>query len=194
MDRVALLRWGYGALGLSFAAFGASVVAGGLIFVGILFALLGGLLLALSGDDLPRWAGVALLLYFLVSLAAFVAATPVTVRLEFFKGFVNDDPSPLATALFDHLVLALPLVIGGTAVAAAWEREWPPRILLWGALGGFVVVAILTVALLPSGDATRASFSTAQTQGRLLEILFGLSGGLGTLGALWAATRPDEYA
>lgn len=188
-----MLRLGYGALGLSFVAFGASVLVGALVFLAIPLAMAGGVLLALSGDDLPRWSGVALLLYFLVTVLAFLAATPITVRLEFFKGFINDDPSPIATAVLDALVLALPLMMAATASAAAWEREWPPRLLLGGAAFGYVLVTILGIVLVPSGNAVTAR-STALAQGDLLRALFAVSAAAGALGALWAAGRPDEYA
>jgi hypothetical protein len=193
MDRVLMLRLGYGALGLSFVAFGASVLVGSLVFLAIPLALAGGVLLGLSGDDLPRWSGVALLLYFVVTILVFLAATPITVRLDFFKGFVNDDPSPVATLVLDYLVLALPLMMAATASAAAWEREWPPRLLLAGAILGFVLVTILGMVLKPSGQAELAR-SSALAQGELLRTLFALSSAAGALGALWAAGRPDEYA
>lgn len=192
MDRVVLLRLGYGALGVSFVAFAASTVMGALAFLGIAAALVGGILLALSGDDLPRWSGVALLLYFLVSLVVFLAATPVTVRLEFFSGFLNDDPSPLAEATLRYLLMALPLMMAAAASAAAWEREWPPRLLLAGAVAGFILVGVLETVLVPSDPV--GGQAVAQAQGNLLRALFGVSAAAGALGALWATGRPDEYA
>lgn len=193
MDRVLMLRLGYGALGLSFVAFGASVLVGVLVFLAIPLAMVGGILLALSGDDLPRWAGLALLLYFVVTVLAFLAATPITVRLDFFSGFVNDDPSPVASLVVDYLVLAIPLMMAAAASAAAWEREWPPRLLLGGAILGYVLVTILGIVLVPSGSADEAA-AVALQQGDLLRSLFAVSAAAGALGALWASGRPDEYA
>lgn len=193
MDRVVLLRWGYAALGLSFVAFAASTVLGAAALAGIALALVAGVLLALSGDDLPRWAGLALVLYFVVTLLVFLAATPVTVRLESFRGFVNDDPSPLAEAVFGYLVMAMPLMMAATGVASAWEREWPPRLLLWGSLAAFLLVSVLHVVLAPT-QADELGAARGETYGRLMTSLFGLSGAVGALGALWAAARPDEYA
>lgn len=197
MDRVRLLRLGYGALGLSFVAFGAAAVLEPVallaIPLAILLAIVAGVLLTLSGDDLPRWSGAALLLYFLVTLLVFLAATPVTVRLDFFKGYLNDDPSPYAELVLRYLVLALPLMMAATASAAVLEREWPPRLLLGGAILGFVLVTVLEIVLVPTG-ARETAASTALAQGNLLRALFGISALAGALGALWAATRPDEYA
>lgn len=197
MDRVGLLRMGYGALGLSFVAFGAAAVFESLAVIAIplaiLLAVAGGVLLAFSGDDLPRWSGVALLLYFLVTLLVFLAATPVTVRLDFFRGYLNDDPSPYAEMVLRYLVLALPLMMAATASAAALEREWPPRLLLGGAILGFVLVTTLEVVLVPARVGPAAE-SAALAQGNLLRALFGLSALAGALGALWASGRPDEYA
>lgn len=199
MDRVALLRWGYGAFGLSLAAFALSTYQGGAVFVGILLAFVGALLLAFSGDDLPRWSGVAMLLYFVVTLLVFLAATPVTIRLDFFKGFVNDDPPAVLGVVFDYLVLAMPIMVVGTAIAAAWEREWPPRVLLAGSIVGFILVQLLHFVLVPPGSgadaaSTAEAVSAAEQQGDILAILFGVSAAVGALGALWAASRPDEYA
>lgn len=210
MDRVALLRAGYATLGLSLAAFGASLVVGALVFVGIVLGLVGGVLLALSGDDLPRWSGLSLVLYFLLTFGAFVAATPVTVRLEFFSGFLNDRPSPFASQVFDYLVLVLPVMIAATALAAAWEREWTPRLLLGGSVAGFALVIVLTLVLEPPGPelpeegaepedpavaARRASEAAeaAQMQSNLVRALMGVSAAAGSLGAFWASGRPDEY-
>lgn len=193
MDRVALLRWGYGAFGLSLAAFGVSAIQGYAVFLAILLAFAGAVLLSLSGDDLPRWSGVAMLLYFLVTALAFFAATPVTIRLEFFKGFVNDDPPAILSAVFDHLVLAMPVMVVGTVIAAAWEREWPPRVLLVGSVVGFILVSLLHFVLEPPGTDLEA-IAEAERQGNILRILFGVSAAVGALGALWAASRPDEYA
>lgn len=210
MDRVALLRAGYATLGLSLLSFGGSLVVGALVFLGIGFALLGGILLALSGDDLPRWSGLSLVLYFLVTVGAFVAATPFTVRLEFFSGFLNDQPSPFASKFFEYLVLVLPVMVAGTALAAAWEREWTPRLLLGGSAAGFALVILLTLVLQPADGAEDAvngtmapeaanqaadeAAATAATQSALLRSLMALSAAAGSFGAFWAASRPDEYA
>lgn len=188
-----MLRLGYGAFGLAFAALGASFFAGAALPLALVLGFLGGVLLAFSDDDLPKWAGLALVLYFLLSLAAFAAATPVTVRLEAWDGFVNSAPSPLAEAVFEYLVLAMPLMLGATAIVAAWEREWPPRVLLVAAVAGFVLVALLTILLVPRGTDS-AAIAAATTQGRLLEGLFAVSAAAGAVGALWAAARPEEVA
>lgn len=193
MTRVALLRSGYGAFGLAFAALGASFFVSPLILVGLVLALAGGALLAFSDDELPKWAGVALVAYFVVSLVAFLAATPVTIRLEFFNGFLNQSPSPLARAVFDYIVLAFPLMLGATAVAAAWEREWPPRILLLGAFAGFLLVGVLTLVLVPRGTGA-SDLARASSQADILRMLFAVSAGAGAVGAFWAAARPEEYA
>lgn len=187
VTRLAVLRSGYVCFGLAFAALGASLIAPAGLALVLLLGLSGGVLLAFSDDEMPKWAGLALLVYFVISLVAFLAATPVTVRLDFFKGFINSEPSSLASAVSRYLALALPVMLGGTAIAAAWEREVPPRALLVAAVGGFILVGILDVALVPSGQ------GSAQAQGGLLKALFGVSALAGAVGAAWAAARPDEY-
>lgn len=192
MTRLAVLRAGYAAIGLAFAAMAATLVVPSLLLAGVALAVLGGLLLAISDDDLPKWAGAALLTYVVVTLAAFIASTPVTVRLDFFKGFLNAEPSAAARATFEYLGLALPIMLCGCAIAAAWEREAAPRVLLFGAIGGFFLVAILTVALVPRGIDADAAADVARSQGDLLRVLFAVSAGVGATGALWAASRPDS--
>lgn len=205
MVRVVALRVGYAALGLAILALagGTLPALGSAVLLSPVLALAGAGALLFSRDDLPRWAGVASLAYFLLTFLAFLAATPATIRLSFWKGFANDDPSPLFEAITEYLVLALPVMVCATALAAAWEREHGARLLLGGALAGLVVLAVLTVALVPAepdvqeGETQPSevveSASRARTQGRLLNLLLALSAAAGAAGAFWAAARPDEF-
>lgn len=197
MTRLGALRLGYGAIGAAFAALAASTFVAPLLFLGLLLALAGGFLLAFSDDDVPKWAGLALLAYFLVALLAFLAATPITID----RGdgyFVNAAPPDLANKVTEYLVLFSPLMLGATAVAAAWEREHPPRFLLMGAVAGFVIVAALSLVLLPKvvdpsdPEGVSSAVAAARQQGALLSTLFAVSAAAGAAGALWAATRPEE--
>lgn len=193
MPRLAFLRAGYAALGLAFGALAASAVAGGLLLVGLLVALVGGILLAFSRDDLPKYAGLVLVAYFVLSIVAFLAASPVTIKGSGGSYFVNGAPPDLADDVMYYVGLASPLMLGATAVLAAWEREWAPRLLLWGAVGGFVLVALLSILLRPGGTDASA-IAAAEAQAGLVSNLFMVSALAGAAGALWAAGRPDSYA
>lgn len=188
--RVGVLRAGYAGLGLAFTAFAASVYVPALVLPGLAVALVAAILLAFSQDDLPMWAGIALLAYFALTVLVFLAATPVTIN----KGgryFLNSEPTAAAQEAFNWLALAVPLMVAGTAILASWERETSPRILLFGAIAGFVLVGVLSIVLVPSeGEAA----DKIQGQGDLVKGLFALSAGAGALGALWSAGRADEYA
>lgn len=188
-----MLRGGYAAFGLAYVALAASVLVQAALPAGLVLVLVGAILLSLSQDDLPKWSGLALVGYYVVTLLAFVASTPITIN----KGgryFVNDAPPELANALFSYLVLALPLMLGAATLAAAWEREWPPRLLLCGSIGGFLLVGILSIFLLPNGEDVTEAAQSAKLQADLIQTLFAVSAAAGAVGALWAATRPDEYA
>lgn len=205
--RVALLRMGYAGLGLAFAGIAASVYAPTFLLPALALAIVGAILLAFSADDLPKWAGIALLAYFALTVLAFVAATPITID----KGdgyFVNSAPTLLAQEAFSWLTIAAPLMLAGTAALASWEREAAPRVLLIGAIAGFVLVGALTVALVPEIDeecavdpeapgcegAAQRAAAEGRQQGDMLRLLTAVSAAAGAAGALWAAGRADEYA
>lgn len=148
MTRLAVLRAGYGALGFAFAGLAGSVYVPNLLLPALALSIAAGVLLVFSDDPVPKWAGFVLLAYFAATVLVFAAATPITID----KGegyFVNAAPTVFAQEAFSWLVLAAPLILVGTAILASWEREVPARILLVGALGGFVVVAALSVVLVP---------------------------------------------
>ena len=207
MTRLAVLRAGYGALGFAFAGLAGSVYVPSLLVPALALSIAAGVLLAFSDDPIPKWAGLALLAYFAVTVLVFLAATPITID----KGgryFVNATPTVFAREAFSWLVLAAPLILVGAAILSSWEREVPARILLLGALGGFVVVAALTVVLVPEvepacesdpfapgceGAAARAA-AEGERQADMLRILTAVSAGAGAAGMIWAAGRPDEYA
>ena len=184
-----MLRAGYASLGLSFAALAGSINVPALVLPGLALAFVGGLLLAFSDDELPKWAGIALVGYFVLTLLLFLASTPITINRGG-RYFVNPAPPELANEIFYWVGLLSPLILAGAAIAATWERERPPRMLLYGAMGGFVLVALLSIVLVPRGG----SVDAAASQGRLLEMLFALSAAAGAIGALWAASRPEETA
>jgi hypothetical protein len=184
-----MLRSGYAALGVAFGALAGSIVVPGLVLPGLALAFVAGILLAFSDDDMPKWAGISIVGYFLLTAILFLAATPITVnRGERF--FVNPAPPELANEVFLWLGLLSPLILAGAGIAAAWEREHAPRILLFGALAGFALVAILSIVLVP-GDTDPGG---ARAQGSLLQMLFALSALAGAAGALWAASRPEDVA
>lgn len=204
MTRLAVLRSGYAAFGLSILALAGSFVPalGWLILLSALVAVAGAILLVFSDDDIPRWAGIAFLAYAALTFVVFVAATPATIRFSFWNGFVNSEPHALWSALQAYLLLALPLMTAATALVAAWEREHGARILLAGAVAGILMVGVLTVVLSPDapeegGSGSDADLARAQSeaasQGRLLNTLLALSAGAGAAGAVWAAARPDEF-
>lgn len=191
VTRVALLRAGYASLGFAFAALAGTFAVDGLLLAGLGLALLGGLLLAFCDDELPKWSGLALVAYFVLSALAFLAATPMTInRGE--RYFVNAAPPELAGEVLYWMGLVSPLVLAGAAIAAAWERERAPRVLLFAAIAGFLLVALLSVVLVPRGADAQAAASAARAQGDTLRLLFAVSAGAGALGALWAASRPES--
>lgn len=211
VTRLAVLRSGYATLGLAFLALAASVAVPSLVLPALLAALVGGILLAFSDDELPKWAGIVLVTYFALVLLAFLAATPITID----KGegyFVNSAPPALANDIVYWMGLLSPLILSGVGILAAWEREKAPRTLLIGALAGFLLVAGLTITLDTDVDpdcavtqnastANAECFAAAQNaanelkeRGRMLSYLSALSAGVAAVGALWAASRPDEYA
>ncbi|MFA5860353.1 MAG: hypothetical protein WDA16_01530 [Candidatus Thermoplasmatota archaeon] len=190
MTRVVVLRLGYAAYGLAFVALAASAYAGTLVLVAFAVAFLAAIFLAASRDDLPRWAGIALLAYFIVTVGAFLLQTPITIRSG--GRYHIDAAAPaLASAVFDYLAQTSPLMLGGAALAAAWERERPARILLLGGLAGFIVVGLLTFILVPHGSDLSA-VKAAQGQANLLLTLGALSAIAAAAGAFWSAVRPEE--
>lgn len=192
MTRVTVLRAGYAAFAVAFAALAASAAAGALLPAALGIGVLAALLLLFSDDDLPKWAGVVLLAYFGLVVAAFLLATPITVRTG--GSFGIEPPNPrLAETVTYYLGALSPLVLAGAALTAAWERERPARLLLLGAVGGLVVVGVLTFALTPEG-ATATEVQRAQSQGALLRLLLAVSAVSAALGAAWSAWRPEEYA
>lgn len=207
-SRVGLLRAGYIALGFSILCLAGSFTEsfGWLVLLSPVFALVGAICLAFSGDDIPKWAGIAFLVYAGITLVAFIATTPATIRLSFWRGWANADPHPVAAAVADYLVLAMMLMPAATALVAAWEREHGPRLLLMGAVVGLVAVGVLTVVLDPTPESPPVDTETgrpavdiagaqedAEAQARLLGILLALSAAAGAAGAWWAAWRPEEY-
>lgn len=187
MTRPAVLRAGYASLALAFAALAGSAYSGMLLLPALVLAFAGAILLLFSGDDLPRWAGVVLLAYFVLIAIAFILSTGVTIRKGGAYGIEAPDRE-LAVDVTYYLGLALPLMLALAAVAAAWERENAARFLLVGGTGGFLVAAALTTVLDPSG------VDAAASQGNLLELLFALSAIAAATGAGWSAARPEEYA
>lgn len=185
-----MLRSGYATLGVAFAALAASILLPALVLPGLALAFVAGGLLAFSADELPKWAGLALVGYFVLTLILFLAATPITIdRGE--SVFVNPAPPALAEEVFYWLGLLSPLILAGAALAAAWERERTPRGLLLAGLGGFLLVALLSIFLVP-GDADAAT--AAASQGRIVRTLFALSAAACAAGAFWSAARPREVA
>ena len=192
MTRVTVLRAGYAAFALAFAAMAASAWAGSLLVAAFAVGFVAAVLLLFSDDDLPRWSGVVLLAYFLLVLVAFLLSTPITVRTGGSYGI--EPPFPrLAEAVTYYLAALSPLLLAGTALAAAWERERPARLLLMGAVGGFVVVGILTFTLAPEA-ASATAVQRAESQGDLLRLLLALCAVSAAVGAGWSAARPEEYA
>lgn len=189
MTRLAVLRAGYGALGFAFAGLAGSIYVPSLLVPALALSIAAGVLLVFSDDPIPKWAGFVLLAYFAATILVFVASTPITID----KGggyFVNAAPTAVAQEIFRWLVLAAPLILVGAAILSSWEREVPARILLMGALAGFLLVAALSVLLVPAGP----SVAEAERQGSLTKTLFAVSAAAGAAGMIWAAGRPDEYA
>lgn len=201
--RIGVLRVGYVTLALSFASLAAAPYAGALLPFGLLLALVGGGCFAFTRDELPRYAGLTLLVYFVVALVVFFASTPVTLRSGGSNYFVNDAPPAILTSVFQDLLLGLPIVLGAALCVAVWEREWAPRLLVLGALVGSAIWFVLVLVFEPGTAAAGVNVtaeqatlgaSTAQTSARLMDALLALSGLCGAAGALWAFARPDEYA
>lgn len=191
---MAVLRVGYATLGIAFAALAATLASPSLILAGLALAFVAGLFLAFTDDHLPKWAGIALLVYFLLSVAAFLAATPVTINRGGESFFVNKAPPGLADDVIDWMGRFSPLMLSGAALAATWEREKAPRTLLFGALGGFALHAVLYVALVPTGADVDSALAAARSQEQTLSLLFALSAGVAALAAFWAMARPDSGA
>src|SRR5687768_15782801 len=80
VTRAAMLRAGCAALGLAFAALAATLAVPTLILGGLALGFLAGILLAFSDDELPKWAGISLVAYFVLTALAFVATTPITIQ------------------------------------------------------------------------------------------------------------------
>lgn len=193
VTRLVVLRSGYGALGLAFLALAAGYVVDSLVILGLVIALVGGVLLAFSDDDLPKWAGITIVVYFVVTVLAFLAASGMTIKVGEQRFFWNDSPAAAAEQVMTWFFLVSPLMLGAAAIVASWERENAARILLFGAVGGFILVAVLSVILVPSGTGSTAAAS-AQRQGDMVQGLFAASAAAGALGSLWAAGRPDSYS
>lgn len=191
MTRVGVLRLGYAAFALAFVCLAASPWLGALLATGLAAALIGAVLLIFSGDDLPKWAGVTILVYILVLVLVFLLATSLTIQGS---EFYYESPAPdLADALFQYFALAIPLILAGAVLAAAWERELPARYLLIGSIAGYVILAIITITTQPAGD-TPEAIAAAKAQGDLLENLFAISALASAAGAGWAAARVEESA
>lgn len=187
-----MLRAGYAGLGIAFVALAATLAVPSLILAGLGLAFVAGILLAFTDDHLPKWAGIAVIVYFVLSIVAFLAVTPITINRGGESFFVNAAPPGLADNVIDWMGRLAPLLLCGAALAAVWERERTPRLLLFGALGGFVLHAVLYIVLTPGGDDINAAITSAQSQARLLSYLFALSAAVGAVGVLWATTRPDS--
>lgn len=189
MTRTKVLRLAYVCVGLTFLALAASFVPAGaaLLGLGLLLGFVGGVLFLFSDDDLPRYAGFAIVGYFLLVFLAFVGSNGATIRIGDSQFFANDQPPAVLDAVFDYLVLGLPMLFVGAACVAAWETGLP-RWVLVGALAGFVLVAILTAALNPSlqGDVTQYGGGAA------LAAVFSLTALVGAVGAFWAARNADQ--
>lgn len=209
MARLGVLRAGYGTLAFAIACLSGTFVSslGWLVLVSPVAAFVGAVLLAFSQDDIPKWAGLAFVVYAVLTFAAFLAATPTTIHFKFLAGTANPNPHPVAVALQDYLLVALPIMLLATALVASWERENGVRLLLAGALVGIVAAAGMTLTLGADEDASggdgnqtaeeidaeqRAARARAASQGDLLKWLLGLSVLAGAAGAAWAAARPDE--
>ena len=197
--RVGLLRAGYVALGFAILSLAGSFspALAWLVLVSPVLAFVGAICLAFSGDDIPKWAGIAFLAYAGITLAAFILTTPATIRLSFWRGWANAEPHPVAAAVAEYLLLAMMLMPIATALVAAWERENASRVLLTGGLLGLLMVGVLTILLDPGTGTTAADIarveSKANAQAQLLNLLLVLSAAAGAAGAWWAAWRPEEY-
>lgn len=193
MTRVAILRAGYVALGLAFLALAGSTVSGTLLLVGLGVGFVASLLLIFSDDDLPKWSGVIILVYFVLLIISFLFATSITVRSGG-RYHIEFPATTLFVQVRDWLGLAFPLLLAATAISAAWERERPARLLLIAAAAGFILVAILTVALTPTGQLAAERAQSGQRQGALIALLGAFAALAGAAGAIWSAARPEARA
>jgi hypothetical protein len=184
MTRAAVLRSGYGLLAVAFVALGASATpaGGALVLPSFFLAFVAAWFLVFSDDDIPRWGGLVILAFVVLTLVVFVLANPISFS---HNGHYYIEPvSPtLAQALYDTLIQLSPVIIAGAALAASWERETPVRILLVGGAIGLLVVEVVT--LLPT---------SGQAQATLLLALFAVSALACAIGEGWSAARPEEYA
>lgn len=193
MTHRAVLRSGYGALGIAFAALAAGAWVPFLVIPGLGIAFLAGMLLAFADDDWPKWAGISLVVYFAVTVLTFIVASGATINIRGQSFFLNDSPPASLATITNWITIFSPLMLAAAGIAATWDRERAPRVLLMGAAGGFLLVALLSVILRPSGEDAALAAGAAQSQGRLLQALFALSAATGAAGALWAAGRPGSY-
>jgi len=184
VTRPAVLRTGYGLLAAAFAALAASVlpVGGALIVPSFFLAFVAAWFLAFSDDDIPKWGGFAILAFVVLTAALFVLSNPISFSHNG-RYYVEPVSPTLAQAVYDTLVSLSPVIVAGAALAAAWERETPVRVLLVGGAVGLLVVEVVT--LLPA---------SGQAQASLLLALFALSALACAIGAGWSAARPEEYA
>lgn len=192
MTRLGVLRAGYLSLGLAFAALTGSIAIGALLLLGFVIALVAGILFAFSDDDLPKWSGLALVAYFLLSVLAFMAATPITIE----RGgnyFVNAAPPRLASDVLQWMGLIAPLFFAAVAVGAMWEREPAPKWMAVGGLVGFFLFAVMSIALVPSGSDPSMAADSARAQGSILQGLFAVSAAVLTVSLVWATARPDSW-
>lgn len=208
MTRLGVLRAGYGALGFAFLALAGSAYAGSLVLVGLAAGFAAGILLAFSDDDLPKYAGLTLVVYFVLALVAFLAATPITIKSGGDRYFANPAPPDIAREVIYWMGLVSPLILTAAGVLAVWERERSPRVLLVSAAAGFVLVGVLSVVLVPElspqcandpfapgceGAAERVA-TEVREQGTMLRALTAMSAVAAAIGTLWAAGRADEFA
>jgi hypothetical protein len=186
MVRVLLLRAGYALLGLVFLALAGSAYLGQLVIAALALAFVAAVVLAFTDDELPKWAGIALLVYFVVTAAVFLLSVPIKYRAYYVDPSVSGDVSY-------YLFLFSPLILAAAAIVAAWERERPVRFLLVGGLVGFVIVGVFTVVLVPRGTDPSA-LAAAQGEANLLLALLAVSALAAAAGAFWSSARPEEYA
>lgn len=191
VTRTQVLRFGFIAIGLTFLALAATFVPAGssLLVPGLLLGFVGGILFLFSDDELPRYAGLAIVAYFALVLVTFLASNGITVRFGDSSYFANDRPPAFLSAVFDYLVLGLPILFVAASTIAVWELGGP-RWLLVGALAGFALVVVLTIALNPSLDGEAINPGGSQVIGPL----FSLAALAGAAGAFWASRNAADIA
>lgn len=179
------------AIGLTFLALAATFVPAGssLLIPGLLLGFIGGVLFLFSEEDLPRYAGLAIVGYFALVIVTFLASNGVTVRIGDSNYFANDQPPAFLTAVFEYLVLGLPILFVAASTIAVWELGGP-RWLLIGALAGFALVVALTIILNPSLEGESVNPGGSQAIGPL----FSLAALAGAAGAFWASRNAGELA